>query len=130
MLSRPNWRPQKRRNKRKSGADGLPTLPLCFHWIGSYANNIALNDGSIYTSKAVKPFQSCELDYHHFINRDGTNVSCCICGLRSFASDGKTSNMISHIKREHPDHLPYDDMPEHYKQESKEHGMKFKYQRF
>lgn len=129
MLSRPNWR-IKRGRKRKSGADRLPTLPLCFHWIGSYANNIALNDGSIYTSKAVKPFQSCELDYHHFINRDGTNVSCCICGLRSFASDGKTSNMISHIKREHPDHLPYDDMPEHYKQESKEHGMKFKYQRF
>ena len=66
MLSRPHWC-IKRGRKRKSGADRLPTLPLCFHWIGSYANNIALNDGSIYTSKAVKPFQSCELDYHHTI---------------------------------------------------------------
>ena len=85
---------------------------------GNYANKITLNNGTLVFSKAVRKFQTCELDYHHLIHREGNNTWCSLCSFNAFTSDGKISNMITHIKREHPEHLPYSDMLESYKNQN------------
>ena len=100
---------------RKRKAEDDLILPLCFHWVGNYANKITLNNGTLVFSQAVKKFQTCELDYHHLIYREGNNTWCSFCSFNAFTSDGKISNMITHIKRVHPEHLPYSDMLESYK---------------
>ena len=80
-----------------------------FHYIGTHASVILLQDGTKFFSKAVKKFESCPIDYYSLICVNDLTHICTLCDYQCIPSEGKLSNMMTHIKARHQDHLPYCD---------------------
>ena len=91
-------------------------LPLCFHLPGQYANKITNSDGElIMFSKEVRlidePDDSPKNYYHYVVRCSPTEHHCIICSeIFKTSNNGSTNIINKHIKRRHPEVIPFNFM--------------------